>query len=343
MPADIRPEDVLKSLQKGRLAPFYLFYGPGEFRLEKTLEMVRQRYLPEAARDFNLEVLYGGEVSASEIVHRARSLPFLGQNRLIIVRRTEAFTADELEHFVPYLEDPSESTCIIFISGKTDFKRKFYRTIRSAGRAVQFAKLKENEVTPWIKRMAGELGLKIDGQACVYLQQVVGNSLMDLHAELVKMQIRFGKKAVGVEDVEELVIHSRVYTIFELMNVISERKVGQSLQILRRFLEEEGSRGAPLQVIGMLNRQLRLLWMTKGITEKGGKAGDVAKALGIPPFSARHLITQSKHWSPEDLEKGLRLLYQTDGLLKTGSRPGPVMESLVISMCAGAVTNFTRA
>lgn len=334
MPADIQPEDVLRSLQKGQLAPFYLFYGPGEFRIEKILEMVRERYLPEAARDFNLEVLYGGELSASEIIHRARSLPFLGQSRLLIVRRTEAFKVDELENFVPYLEDPSESTCIIFISAKTDFKRKFYRTFRSAGSAVQFAKLKENQVTPWIKRMAGELHLKIDGQACAYLQQVVGNSLMDLHAELVKMQIRFGKETFGVEDVEKLVIHSRVYTIFELMNEVSEKKAGQSLQILRRFLQEEGSRGVPLQVIGMLNRQVRLLWMTKGITEKGGKAGDVAKALGVPPFSARHLVTQSKHWSSEDLGKGLRLLYQADGLLKTGSRPGPVMENLIISMCA---------
>lgn len=333
MPADIYPEDVIKSLQKGQLAPFYLFYGPGEFRLEKTLEMVRDRYLPEAARDFNLEVLYGGEVRASEIIQRALSLPFLGQNRLIIVRRTEAFTADELEQFVVYLEGPSESTCIIFISTKTDFKRRFYKTFRSAGRAVQFARLKENQVTPWIKQMARDLGLKIEVQACVYLQQVVGNSLMDLHAELVKMQIRFGKKTVSLEDVKELVIHSRVYTIFELMNVVSEKQAGQSLQILKRFLEEEGDRGASLQVIGMLNRQVRLLWMTKGITDKGGRAADVAKALAIPPFSARNLITQSRHWSPEDLEKGLRLLYQTDGLLKTGSRPGPVMENLIISMC----------
>ena len=334
MPAELHPEDVLKSLEKGQLAPFYLFYGPGEFRLEKTLGMIREGFIPEAARDLNLELFYGGEVRSSEIINHALSLPFLARNRLIIVRRTENFKVDELANFVSYLDNPSETTCIIFISGKTDFKKKFYKSFRSSGRAVNFGKLRENQVTPWIKRMAGELGLKIDGQTCVYLQHVVGNNLGDLYAELEKMQIRFGKNTLGIEEVKELVIHSRVYTIFELMNVVSEKKTDRALPILNRFLEEEDSKGGPLKVLGMLNRQVRLLWLAKGIAGKGGRAGDVAKALGIPPFSARDFVKLSAHWSPGELERGLQLLYQADGLLKSGSRPGPVMENLIISLCA---------
>jgi DNA polymerase-3 subunit delta len=301
--------------------------------------MIREGFIPEAARDLNMELFYGGEVRSSEIVSRALSLPFLAQNRLIIVRRTENFTADELERFIPYLDNPSETTCIVFVSGRTDFKRKFYKRFRSAGRAVNFGKLRENQVVPWIRRMAGELGLKMDGQTCVYLQHVVGNSLGDLYAELEKMQIRFGKTTIGIEGVEELVIHSRVYTIFELMNVVSEKKADRSLQILTRFLEEEDSRGAPLRVVGMLNRQVRLLWHTKEIADRGGKAGDVAKALGIPPFSAREFMKFSKHWSPGELQQGIHLLYQADGLLKTGSRPAPVLENLIISLC---MKRFTR-
>ena len=108
MPADLHPEDVLKSLEKGQLAPFYLFYGPGEFRLEKTLGMIREGFIPEAARDLNLELFYGGEMRSSEIINRALSLPFLAQNRLIIVRRTENFKVDELANFVSYLDNPSE-------------------------------------------------------------------------------------------------------------------------------------------------------------------------------------------------------------------------------------------
>ena len=136
MPEELRPEDVLDSLAKGRLAPFYLFYGPGEFRLEKVLDTIRDRYLPESARDLNLEICYGDETESQEIISRARSLPFLASNRLIIVRRTENFRAEALERFLPYFEDPAETTCLIFVSSKTDFKKKFYKKIKSLGRAV---------------------------------------------------------------------------------------------------------------------------------------------------------------------------------------------------------------
>jgi DNA polymerase III delta subunit len=50
MTGDMRPESVIKSLEKGHLAPFYLFYGPGEFRTEKLLEKIKASFLPESVR-----------------------------------------------------------------------------------------------------------------------------------------------------------------------------------------------------------------------------------------------------------------------------------------------------
>ena len=55
----LQPDDILKEAQKGRAAPFYLFYGPGEFRMERVLATLRTLLVPEGARDFNLEVRKG--------------------------------------------------------------------------------------------------------------------------------------------------------------------------------------------------------------------------------------------------------------------------------------------
>ncbi len=334
MARDLAPEEVLKSLKEGNLAPFYLFHGPGEFRLEKVLDKIRSSFIPAAARALNVEVFYGGEkIDPAEIISRARSLPFLASNRLIIIRRTEKFRAADLEMFLPYLEEPVETTCLIFISSKTDFRMNFYKRIRSLGRAVDFTNLSERQMVPWIKRTAEELGLKIDSEACAYLHQIVGNSLRELFAELEKLRLRYGEEAVGVEQVKELALHSRIYTIFELMKSISERKCSESLRILNRFLEEEDKLGAPLQILGMLNRQFRLLWQTKHILSKGGDKADVARTLGLPGFSAREFVAHSQVWSVKELEKGLGQLYQADGLVKSGSRPKPVLENVVFSLC----------
>jgi DNA polymerase-3 subunit delta len=333
MTRDLLPEDLLISLDKGRLAPLYLLHGPDEFRMERFLSKVRESFIPESSRDFNLEICYGDEVDPSEIVNRARTIPFLAENRLIIVRRTEEFTSDQLDKFLPYLDDPSPSTCFIFISSRTDFKRRFYKKIRELGFAVNFSELKSNQIVPWIRRAGKELGLNIDPQVCVYLQQVVGNRLRDLYSELEKLQLRYGSGDIGKEQVRELAIHGRIYSIFELMDALSEKDRSESLSVLNRFLEEEDKRRGPLQVLGMLNRQIGLLWQTKAILEKNGKTKDVASKLRLIPFSASKLIKQSKHWTPDELENGISLLYETDRLLKAGLRPRPVLESLILSLC----------
>ena len=333
MPGDLLPEDLLKALDNRELAPFYLFYGPSEFRIEKLLSKIREDFIPQEARDFNLEIRYGGETDPFEIIDRAQTIPFISQNRLIIVRRTEEFNTDQLDKFLPYLENPAISTCIIFISSRTDFKKNFYKKIRSLGLAVNFMDLKTNHVVPWIKMTARELGMNIDRKACASLAQIVGNRLRDLYSELVKLQIRYGNIEIGEEQVKESAIHGRIYSIFELMNAVSVKARGESLSILNRFLEEEDKRGAPLQVIGMLNRQIGLLWQTKGIMERGGKSKDVAAKLGLVPFSAGNFMKQSKHWSENELEKGISLLYRADRLLKSGSRPKPVLENLILALC----------
>jgi len=334
MSEDLHPEDILEAAGKERVAPFYLFYGPGEFRMERALATLRTLLVPEAVRDLNLEVLYGDEpIEPEQVIHKASSLPFLGQRRLIILRRTESFNDGQLERFLPYLEKPSPSTCLIFISARTNFNTKFYRTFRDRGVAVLFDELKGNQVVPWIKTTASEdLGMTLDGEACAYLHAVVGNRLRELYSELEKLRLRYGE-TVSVEQVKESVTHSRVYTVFELMDAVSMRGCGSSLRILKRYLEEEDPREAPLGLISMLNRQIRLLWQAKGVLSKRGGAQEVQKKTGLPGFLAKKLIEQASCWTEKELQAALERLQWSDDRIKSGSSAKPILESLFLSLC----------
>jgi len=333
MTADLLSDDILKLLEKGNLSPCYLFYGPEEFRRERVLSRIREEFLPESTRDFNLEICYGGEADPYDIMNRASSSPFMVSRRLIIVRRTEEFKAEQLEKFLPYLEEPVISTCLIFVSSRPDFKKRFYKKMRSSGWAVNFAALQPYQIGPWIRKTAKELGMNISRQACLYLQQIVGDRLDDIYSELFKLRLRYREGDVGEEEVRELAIHSRLYSIFELVNAISVKDRGESLSVLSRFLEEEDKRSGPLQIIGMINRQLGLLWRTKAMKEKGINSKQMASKLGVQPFAAGKLVKQSTHWSVNDLEYGISQLHRADRLLKSGSRPRPVLECLVLSLC----------
>ncbi|MBW1779602.1 MAG: DNA polymerase III subunit delta [Deltaproteobacteria bacterium] len=332
MPADLPPERILDLLKRGQLGTVYLFYGPGEFRIEKVLSQVREDFIPEAARDFNLEIFYGGEqTNPGEIIDAARSLPFLSPNRLIIVRRTESFPSSALESFVPYIDTPVASTCLIFISSKADFRKEFYKKIRGMGNAVHFKELYDRQVLPWIKRFARELGLNITQQGCTYLQGIVGNRLRDLYTEMEKLYLRHGSQTVGEAEIQELAIHSRIYSIFELMDQISLRRRAGSMAVLNRYIEEEGKEAA-FGIVGMLNRQIRLIIQAKSIVDKGGRSQDVTRQLRVAPFLAKKLVQQARHWRGGDLEHALYLLYRADRHLKSGSQVNLILENLVLSI-----------
>ena len=335
MSDDLQPDDVLKAAKKGQVAPFYLFYGPGEFRLERVLGTLRALLVPEGVRDLNLEVLYGDEsVEPEQVINKASSVPFLAERRLIIVRRTESLTADQLDRFLPYLEKPSPSTCLIFISSKTNFNTKFYKTFRSQGRAVLFDELKGNQVVPWIRRTASEdLGMTLEREACAYLHAVVGNRPRELYSELEKLYLRYGK-TVSLDQVKEAVTHSRVYTVFELMDAVSIRDCGSSLRILKRYLEEQDPREGPLGLLSMLNRQVRLLWQAKAVLLKRGGAQEIQKKTGLSGFPAKKLAEQAPRWSEKELESALERLRWSDDRLKSGSNPRAILETLILSLCS---------
>ena len=338
MAGDLSPEYVLSQMEKGQLFPFYLFFGPNEFRLEKIVSRIREAFIPEAVRDFNFHLFYcnkGGKPSPADIVDTARLVPFISQNRLVIARRIENFSAKDLDNFLPYLDNPVESTCLIFVSSKTDFRAKFYNKIKKLNRAVNFKKLYDNQISLWIKKTAEELGFEIERDASLYLQQIVGNRLIDLYSELEKIYVRYGKTVVGMEEVKELAIYSRTYTIFELIDKISFRRGAESIAVLNRFLDEEGADvRVMLQIIGMINRQIGLLWQVKSVIKSGGHPADVAKKLHLPPFVVKNLINQSIQWRMEDLEKAVSLLYHADGLLKNDSYRQLVIENVLLSLCS---------
>jgi DNA polymerase III subunit delta len=333
MVRDPAPAEIEREIKQGRLAPFYLFHGANEFTLEKTLERLKET-LPETARSFNMEVFYGGECEPADIVSRARSVPFLAKNRLLIVRRCDGFSAEALDQFLPYLKNPVESTCLVFVCTKADFRRELFRTIRASGRAVHFEELRDQQAPQWIARTAVELGFRMDAESASYLHHVAGNDPRDLYGEIEKIRIRYGEGPVGLEEVKGMVSQHRSFTIFEIVAVVSKRDSGAALVALGRFLEEEDKRGGPLRLLGMLNRQFRLLLQTREVLDNGGKKREVEELLGQARYSAGELMSQARGWSLEELREAIAMLYEADGRLKTGSAPRLVLENVLLGLCS---------
>jgi len=115
---------------------------------------------------------------------------------------------------------------------------------------------------------------------------------------------------------------------------VSMKDCGSSLRILKRYLEEEDPREAPLGLISMLNRQVRLLWQVKGVVLKRGGAQEVQKKTGLSGFPAKKLLEQAPRWKEKELRGALERLRWSDDRLKSGASSKVILETLVLSLCS---------
>ncbi len=334
MPSDLPYGHLLKQIETGKLEPFYLFFGTGEFLRESALSKIRETCIDPATKDFNLRVFYGDKTEAGEILDFARSLPFMAPRRIGIVRKAEAFSPGVIEALVPYLKDASPTTCMIFIAASPDFRKSIFKLIREQGRSVNFKDPSEKRIPEWIAGTARDLGFEIDAEACGFLREITGADPMDLYPELEKLALRYAGRRVGVSEVRESAVSSRSYTIFELTDSISSRRLDVALPVLRRFLEEERGE-AVLRVLGMISREIGLLWQCKTASDSGYGIEDITRKLGIKRFPAQKLLPRCRLWQTEELEKGIHLLHRVDAGIKTGAPPDILLERALICLCTG--------
>jgi len=332
---DLTPENVLASLHKGALAPFYLFYGPEDFWLEITLDTIKSDFIPKSVRTFNLETLYGGEISAQELLSRAHLVPFMAPNRLLIVRGTENFDKDAFEYFLSYMTNPVDSTCIIWISTKTDLKGAFYKRFKDLGRAINFKKLSERQVYNWLQKRARELDLDIHKEASSFMYQIVGSSLRDLFSEISKLSLRYPHSRIGIEQIKELTTFSRLFTVFDLVDYVSKKDVSHAMVVLGKLFETQGRDSYTLLgLLGMLARQIRLVLKARlGLKEGGNRSEAIKRLKPLPNFVIEKYLTQQRFWKEEELEEALNNIYDADGLIRTGSKADIVLENLIFLLC----------
>ncbi|MBN1226570.1 MAG: DNA polymerase III subunit delta [Deltaproteobacteria bacterium] len=332
---DLSPDSVINSLRNKSIAPFYLFYGSEEFWIEITLEKIKDGLISKSARDFNLETFYGGEVSAYELLSRARSIPFMSSHRLIIVRDAEKFSQADLDIFSGYLDNPVDSTCIIWLSEKMDLRSKFFKKLKGLERAVNFKKLTEQQLYIWIRKRAKNEGLILEKDVPAFLYQTIGNNLRDIYNEIVKLSIRYPKRNIGIEEIKELAIFSKLFTIFELLDYLFKRDASHSSEALNRFFDTQGRENSKLLgLLQMLARQIRLILAAKPLAGLGSGKENMAQQLRhLPDFVIKKCISQGKLWQENELYASLDHIYKADELIKSGSKGDIILENLIFRLC----------
>jgi DNA polymerase-3 subunit delta len=329
----VKYQDFLSSLKQHKISPLYLFYGEEEFLIQEALDLIIDAVVEPGARDFNFNVLYCRDTSASAIVSIAQTLPFMSERRLVIAKEVDALKAADLEELIPYLNDPAPSTCLVLVSNVGRYEKKsVISAVESHGGAIRFYPLLDREIVGWIESRARSLGLAIQHEASQYLWQTIGNDLQKIKNELEKVKIHLqDRKTITFDDVKTVVGDFREYSSFDLAAALGQKNTEKALLILSRLLQEGE---APVGLLGSVAWNFRRLLQAKAMEAAGISADEIMKKQRVIFHQARSFKEQMRRYTIDELRETFTVMLAADRALKSSGLNGRlVLERMIFKLC----------
>ena len=119
-------ESSLKQQGPGCL---YLVVGEEDLLRDTAVSALTQAVLGVDGDAFNCEQFYGDEASGADIRNSIAAVPVFATRRLVVVKATEKLNARESEPLLECVNNPVESTTVVFVSSKMDGRLKFSQAL----------------------------------------------------------------------------------------------------------------------------------------------------------------------------------------------------------------------
>jgi DNA polymerase-3 subunit delta len=334
----ITSQQFTSEITKKAFSPVYVFAGEDSYDHDEALKALEKTLSVDS---LNREVFFGNESKAEEVIIAAQTVPFLGDKRLIIVKNTHKFRANEAEKLAEFIRSPVDSTCLVLLwqdrVAKETKKKLIFQAAEISGTIVEFKRHYDNELPAWVQKKAAQRGKKIDLSASQLLVQESGSTLLELSNEIEKLVLFTGKKGeITVEDVEAVSGHTKTANLNRLAEVLELRDLAASLKVIEELLNEGEE---PIKILYRLHWVIRRFLMAKSLLdeEKEGPA-DVRQTLRLNAFFDRSFFQNLRKFSRKDLESYIGLVLKADLELKTSARPPEIiLNELMFALCGERV------
>lgn len=291
----------------------FFLHGDDQFRKEEALRALIEAHVEPATRDFNLDVLRGGEVDAERLASVLATPPMMAEWRVVVLREVEGLAGSKRarEELLRVATDPPPGLALLMsCTVPKGSSARFYSDLARVARSTEFKGVAEADVPGWLMARAAEKhGVEIEVDAARALGGGVGPNLGVLAQELAKLAtLAGGRGRITLEDVRRAGTRLPAQDRWAWFDLVGERRFEEARRALGVLLGQ-GETGVGL-VIGLATHLLRL-----GLAlERGSVLED--SLPGHQKWLAKRLREQGRRWSRVEIEQGLAGLRDVDRLLK---------------------------
>ncbi|MBI3046900.1 MAG: DNA polymerase III subunit delta [Acidobacteria bacterium] len=295
-----------KQLALGETGSLYMLLGEDD--AEKTAVAGEfAEIVDEGLRAFNVDRLYGAEMTVDDLTQTAATLPMMAPRRIVLIleaekllvpKRESKAAEEDQERLEQFIEDPPDHATVVFVCGPLDLRRRVVKLLMKEAQVVDCGTIEdEADAERWVKTRAARMGAPLDAGAVRALVRRAGADLVRLRAGLERLALyAMGQPAITAEDVRQAVPAApEAQADFGIANAISRNDAAEAIHELHLALD---AGAPPFFVLGQLR----------------------TAAERLPPARVRH---------------GIEAVFSTDLALKSsGGEPRVLLERLVVELCS---------
>lgn len=282
-------EEIARDVKAGNLKPIYYLMGDEDYYIDKLSQLIVDKALAPEERDFNLDVLYGGEIKANQVIQYAQGLPMMASHRVVLLR--EAQQMDDRENLAAYVQHFNPTTILIVCHkhGKLDARRQLAQELKKNGVVFESKRLYDSQLPGFVSSYLKAHKMNIEPAASQMLCEFVGSDLSRLSSEMDKLLLAtpIGETRITAALVEEQTGMSKDYNTFELQNALAARDVLKANRIANYFNNNPRSFALPPTLASLFGffSDIMLAYYAPVRDENG-----IANWLGKSPWQVRTTI-----------------------------------------------------
>lgn len=321
----INYETLEKNIKNQKINNSYIFCGSDEELIKEAIDKLINPYIDEMFKELNFIKFDGVKCTFDEIMNACETLPFMADKKVVLVYRC-AFLKSKLDssnkslydNIKEYLKDIPEHTILILYNVFDDKrdnvkKNKNIMSLDKLTTIVQIDKLKRDSFYKRVDFMFKENNKNINKIELRYLCEKLPMNLDIARKEVSKIVDYVGDRDITRRDIDLLIPNKNEDDVFDLVDLISQRKIERALDILNELLFKADQH---MLIITTIENQFKRLYDIKVGLLSGKNVQDFMSEFRIPQFVVEKLILQSKKFSKGQLEKILNLCINTEKSLK---------------------------
>lgn len=329
---------MAKTNSKKDFKPIYVIAGKDAAIVNMQCDKLLDSLLSDQDRSLALFDADPVKVTISQIFDELRTLPFLTDKRVVLLKNADDFiTADNRLFFENYFKSPCKTSVLVMTASSWRSNTKLAKQLTDVGELINAEPPKPWQLPAEMIKYAKQTHKKtLSAQSAQLLVELLGDSLAVLQNEVDKLALLVGENSsITSESIESLTGRNRVFNVFGVFDAALTGQTDKAISRLRNMFASDKS--AEFTAVGAFEYQLNKMFKAKAMLQDHQSPAQVATKLRVFGRKEDFFKIVGK-LSQKQIGDMIQKLAETDFEIKTGVTTAQVsIERLVLKL------SFTQA